>query len=379
MKRRPKPEEDDGGGLDSLLDTMTNVLGILVLVIVTTQLDVKDAVKRIADSDVVKPEALEAAREKLTLTRDQAERIRVQLGAVAPTDDQAVTVQIDDLRRRVDDARANLSVTAKTANEHAVRIAQDSKKLEEAKKRLQEMKETAPQRMELEQDLVKALKEEARLKAVLDRTPVQKAPPPKTVTLPDPRPAPEGARPVTFLCSGNRIYPIAADDLRTVIQQSAEQVVAAKRLDGGPETGVNFDKFKTEFRRQNRNLRDDFFDIEIYAAGIYPRLKFTPREKAGFHEGDVANLKGKFAQLLGALDRTKYYAQFIVLPDSFEIYLPARAVADELGLLSGWDPQPQTYQYTTHLGGTILFGPKPPPPDPNAKPAPPTKPANVID
>lgn len=378
MRRRVKVEEDDGGGLDSLLDTMTNVLGILVLVIVTTQLDVKDAVKRIADSDVVQPEALEAARQKLTLTKDQAEQIRSQLGAVPMSDAGAVTVEIDDLRRTIDETRGSLATTTKTVNEYALKIQQDTKKVEEARKLLQDLKETEPKRMELKERLASALKDEARLKALLDKTPLQRAPPPKTVTLPDPRPAPEGARPVTFLCTGNRVYPIAADDLRTSIAKSAEQVVAARGLDGGPEAGVNFDRFKTEFRRQNRNLRDEFFDLEVYAAGIYPRLKFTPRDKAGFHEGEVVKPRGKFAQILSALDRTKYYAQFIVLPDSFEVYLAARAVADQAGILSGWDPQPQNFQYTTHLGGPILFGPKPPQ-DPNPKPAPPAKPANVID
>ena len=31
MRTRPQNTEDDGGGLDSLLDTMTNVVGILVM------------------------------------------------------------------------------------------------------------------------------------------------------------------------------------------------------------------------------------------------------------------------------------------------------------------------------------------------------------
>jgi len=38
MGRRPK--EDDDGSMDSLLDTMMNVVGILVLVLVVTQLGV---------------------------------------------------------------------------------------------------------------------------------------------------------------------------------------------------------------------------------------------------------------------------------------------------------------------------------------------------
>ena len=36
MKRTRGTDEDDGG-LDSLLDTMTNVVGILVLVLIVTQ------------------------------------------------------------------------------------------------------------------------------------------------------------------------------------------------------------------------------------------------------------------------------------------------------------------------------------------------------
>ena len=46
MKRMRSTDEDDGG-LDSLLDTMTNVVGILVLVLIVTQLSVADVVTRI--------------------------------------------------------------------------------------------------------------------------------------------------------------------------------------------------------------------------------------------------------------------------------------------------------------------------------------------
>ena len=45
--RRQQP--DDDGGLDSLLDTMTNVVGILVLVLIVTQLGVSDKVASITE------------------------------------------------------------------------------------------------------------------------------------------------------------------------------------------------------------------------------------------------------------------------------------------------------------------------------------------
>ena len=46
---RRKNGNDDEGAMDSLLDTMTNVVGILVIVLVVTQLGVGDAVSRITD------------------------------------------------------------------------------------------------------------------------------------------------------------------------------------------------------------------------------------------------------------------------------------------------------------------------------------------
>ena len=43
MARRKTAENDDAGAMDSLLDTMTNVVGILVIVLVVVQLGVGDA------------------------------------------------------------------------------------------------------------------------------------------------------------------------------------------------------------------------------------------------------------------------------------------------------------------------------------------------
>ncbi|MBC8351060.1 MAG: hypothetical protein H8E66_03685 [Planctomycetes bacterium] len=378
MKRRLATDDDDGGGLDSLLDTMTNVVGILVMVLIATQLGVKDAVSRIADSDVVDPAMVEEAREKLLLTKSQRDAIELQLGDLAPVDDDAIKVQLADLRRQMNETRARVNQQNAVANEFALKIETDTKKADAAKKKIKDMADAKVTREKLQVDLDKALDDEARMKALLAETPVQEAPPAKVVTLPDPRPAPEGARQVTFLCANNRVYPIAADDWRDTIRKKAEFIVGARRLDGGPAVGVNEEKFMKEFKKANRRLSDDFFEIEVYASGIYPRLKFIPKENAGATQDEVLKPRSRFQRMLFVLDKSKYYARFIVLPDSYEVYLAARAVSAQAGLLAGWDPQGEGWQYTTYLGGPTLFGPKPPP-NPNAKPAPPSKPANVID
>jgi len=378
MRRNLQVDQEDEGGLDSLLDTMTNVVGILVMVLIATQLGVKDAVSRIADSDVVDAEAIEKAKAKLLLTKNERDTILANLEDLKPVDDNAMKVQLADLRRQLNETHTRIDNEKSVANQFALKIEQDSKKAEAAKKQLEQLADANAKRESLQKELNVSLEEEAKIKALLDDTPVQEAPPPKVVTLPDPRPAPEGARQVTFLCSNNRVYPIAADDWRETIRTKAEFIVNSKRLDGGPSVGVNEDRFMKEFKKLSRTLRDDFVEVELYAAGIYPRLRFTPKKNAGATQEEVLKPRSRFQRLLSVIDRNKYYARFIVLPDSYEVYLAARAVAAEQNLLAGWDPQPESWQYTTHLGGPILFGPKPPP-DPNAKPAPPAKPQNVID
>jgi len=378
MRRQPLQDDDDGGGLDSLLDTMTNVVGILVMVLIATQLGVKDAVKRIAVDKKVSAESLEAAREKLQITRKQRKDIESQLATLKPVDDSQIEVQVADLRRKMEETRDTLAVEEDISNRFAIRIDEDKKKAAAAKKKMEDAKAAAERQKKLSEELTRSLAEESKIKAMLDDTPVQSAPPPKIVTLPDPRPAPAGVKPVYFLCTNNRVYPLAADDWRATIRKKAEYVVSAKRLDGGSLVGVNKERFFKEFKKINRSIRDEFFEIELYASGISPRLKFIPREEAGASEEEVANPRSRFQRILKSVDRSKYYARFIVLPDSFEVYMTAREVVSRYGMLAGWDPQPATYEYTTWLGGSTRFGPKPKP-NPNAPKPPPSKPANVID
>lgn len=363
----PRPVEDDGGGLDSLLDTMTNVVGILVMVLIATQLGVKDAVNRIADSDIVDPAAIESEQANLTLTEEQRDLLLKQLDELKPVDDSAVKVQLEDLRRKMQETRAKLTLEAQETNRFSQRIADDTKKAEDAKKKVADAATEKEKMLKLQEEVNQQLAAELKLKAQLDRTPVQEAPPPKVLTLPDPRPAPPDARQVIFLCSNNKVYPIAADDWRATVRKKAEFIVKSKRLDGGPSVGVDKERFLTEFKRANRSMRDDFFEVELFDADIYPRLRFIPKENSGATEDEISNPRSRFQQMLNVLDKDKYFARFIVLPDSFEVYLTARAATDAKGILSGWDPQAEGWQYTTNLGGPILFGPKPPP-DPNAKP-----------
>jgi hypothetical protein len=379
MKRYPRIENEDDG-LGSLLDTMTNVVGILVLVLIATQLGVKDAVDRISESDLVTPEALEQARETLKLTAQQRDILQTQLRDSRVTDSETVKVKLQDLRRQRDAAKQNLQQEQGIVNQFAVKLDGDKKKAATAKKTIADSLKAKEQYAVLSREVTQALEEEARLKALLSKTPVQKAPPAKIVTLPDPRPAPKGVQPLYFLCTRNRVFPIADDDVRMVARKQAELIVKGKGLFGGPEVGVNKEGLLREFAKVAHDLPDKFFKVELYASGIYPRLRFIPSDKSGASLREIRTPRSRFHKMLNTVDPRKYYARFVVLPDSYEVYLAAREVMNRKGVLAGWDPQAADWQFTTHLGGSVLFGPKPPPPKPNPNPPKtPPRPQNVID
>jgi hypothetical protein len=375
MRRRGG--DDEAGGLDSLLDTMTNVVGILVIVLVVTQMGVKDAVDRISKGDAVDPEKLAEMEKLLEEARDERNQLLVALQDVKPVDDTQFTKRMSLLNE-------NLASEQQTLNQIKQQQQQENKKIEEARKKAaqaaKKIEENEQEREKVKAELEEALQKLAKLEAVLDNTPERQQLPPKVVNLPDPRPAPDGIKPAILVCAGNKIYPVNHEDFLDKARKRAEYVVKSKGLDRDPKAGIDPKKFIEEMNE--RKYRDDFIETEIIASGRYPRMIFRPREGGGSDVKEVEGARSRFRSLLKTLDPAKYYCRFFVLPDSYDVYVSARNVTAELGLLAGWEPVSDGWRYEANIGGSVSLGPPPPPPDPNApkpKPRPPTKPQNVID
>ena len=84
MARRRSGGGDEDGGLDSLLDTMTNVVGILVLVLIVTQLSVQDVVETVLEENQVDVQQIEEAKKQLEEKKKEVEDLERIL--VAPED-----------------------------------------------------------------------------------------------------------------------------------------------------------------------------------------------------------------------------------------------------------------------------------------------------
>jgi len=336
MRREKK---QGGASLDSLLDTMTNVVGILVILLTVTQLGVSDAVKRISTTSTIKPEQIDEAQRRFKDLYSLYIQLKERLEALLEQgDDEEVAAKLRRLKKEIEDCEANIAVLMENRE---ARKAKAELELKALRDEIQQVLDK--QKREAEEKLAKRAKiadEVASLKAQLAQTHVPEALPAKIVNLPNPRPAPEGTQPKTFLCRGGRVMFVDVEGIREVAQKRTMFIIRRRKLGRDP------------------------------AAGRVPKLVLKRREDAGETAEEVTRASSRYQREIKRTDPDEFYLQFLVWPDSFEAYLEARKLSSKRGLLAGWQAQTTSGEYTIDLGGDLRVGPPPPPPKPKPKPKP---------
>jgi hypothetical protein len=355
-----RPRKSGGGSLDSLLDTMTNVVGILVILLTVTQLGVSDAVKRIGDTESVKPEALEAVLERLRELLAVRAELEARLKALGQEDDGVDAAErLRKLRKRIADYQADTEVLSE--NEAKKRQAELELLAwkEEAERRKKEADELLARRNTGAEELASM---RAKLAEAIDLGPVQ----PKIIYLPNPRPAPEGAKPSTFLCREGRVMAVDAEQIQDWAQKRAAFIIQRRRLGRDPAAGIDPKILVDEFNQDPG--RDRNFDVRMTVAGRVPKLVLKRKPEAGETAEQIERTTSRYQQQIRRTAPGEFYLQFLVWPDSFEVYLKAREIAASRGLLAGWKPQTTTGEHVIEFGANLLLGPPPPPPKPRPKP-----------
>ena len=380
MRARLREDQDDGG-LDSLLDTMTNVVGILVLVLVVTQLGVADVISRITSDRVIGSSDLVEIRNELSGKQNELDELNRILIDPTIIDPERLREELSRKRDLLDRRRSLLS-EKKTEKEVAeLKISDAKQATQEAET---EIRTNDLRRQELANLITEALQKKADIEAKLDETPDLPAPPEFEITIPNPRPAPKGATQVMLVCAENRLYPVNAGKFREAAHEKAVAIITRFNLGQDPAQGIDAESFKKHFERMKD--QDDFFNIEYYVQNDRdPRIRFIPRAGRGASIRELVNPRSRIrTRWLVNFDPNRYFARFFVLPDSYEMYVTARRLFSDGGILAGWEPQGEKWQLTSGIPGGIRLGPPPPPkpPDPtraSEKPKPPAKPPNLID
>ena len=332
MARRRK--DDAGISLDSLLDTMFNVVGILVLVLVLTQLSVSGALQRlqtqVENLPEIDPEALELAEQRAQELREQVERL-TEDAEVAETEMKEDRITLERLEGQI--ARLK-ELTALDPELKAER--QRIEELLEQRRKEQE---------ELTTDVADASEELQRLKALLAETPERKELPDEVVTLPNPRKAPEGYEPMHVLIANQKVYVYYRDVLEERIRKSIEAVRMMPE-DEKHIGGRHREMFKRRF--EVRPVKNPFFNTEPEIIGGYEnivRFEFVPREDGGETIEQMNESSSLYRRALHEAAATQRYIRFWVKMDSFRTYLRARALADQRDVPAGWELRGDNWTY----------------------------------
>jgi hypothetical protein len=308
--------------LDSLLDTMSNVVGILIVLVAVSQFGIGEAVERIRLQEA-----------------EGATQIRVELDAI-----EAAGARLDGELARSREVWAGLSEKSSGLRAELAATESDLVRLQRlpanpeffglgAGELSAELDKRTAQRRKLEEAIGAA---EAKTEATRGRWQDALEIPSEIVTrLPDPRPAPAHLKPATVLCRYGRAGPVA---LGALIEVRKEAIGSA--LGVVPGKGLRID------REDGRWIENHFGKIEVAAQGLRwetrsggPYLGFFLSWLYEQRGETAARLRQPDAALHAWLSRVDAKSEFVrlaVWPDSFEVYLEARAQAEKLGLHVGW-------------------------------------------
>lgn len=390
MSRRKS--ESVGLNMDSLMDALTNVVGLLVLLLVFLQLGLGDAVKSIrekhpelfglSDQDVEKVRELEKVQEK---QRAELEKKRTD---------------VESALKKVQDAVAAEKLKQKPPPAVATPL-----KVEEVQKLLadhQKKEET------LQKEFSKLDEQLARLLAQLGKTPEPQAASNTTLTLPDPYAPPAGYEPIFFFCNDNRIICLDLPKMReaaagrieanrsafewknpadkgklTPVQGSqGPRKANVKPVDASKTLVYDGKKIQDTFNATPLLLQDFKVTFMIRDTATSVNLLLQPLENKGETKADLMGSHSKYVGVLSMFraKKQKVYAQFLVSADSFEVYHEARALIQKYEIPAGWQIM-YGAQWEVTLSQPIKVHQRvvPPPPVTPAIPPKPAPPRKLLD
>jgi len=374
MARRRSKTSATSGNMDSLLDALTNVVGILVIVLVAVQISSQEAAKRMEEM-IKKIDPQEQQKIDQQAAEAKAELAELQ---------QAI--QDEQSRGKVDPEKllASLKEELAAAEEKAKQdllLAQAAEKEAEEKRLAAEelRKRLLVQLAQLEEKEKKFIASKDDLFAKLEDTPIPKPPPPKEVRPPTPRDVPRDPKngnpllqPRTVLVKDGKVIPFVdpgkqmetaiKNRLKMIIQKNNIQVGEGNFIPDANQAQKMIDEFNSD------PAKNKYFEISLLRQGNRINVQIKPTEECGEEPQDA--VRGIFQTVLRN-NQGKWYLNYLVEPESFEAYMAIRKVTDSAGYYAGWKPiDPGSYNHI--LGSGYAIGVRPParPPDPNRKPGP---------
>lgn len=341
----------------ALMDTMTNVVGVLTIVLVMIGISLASAVHKVlSDLPPVTPAQVaevKAAVDKMTATQ-QASKERVK----ALDKPEFSPAQL----KRLEEELRQLEITVK---DKGIKLYDLAALREESGKRTDELAKT-------KETVDKLLAERDRLKALLDETPLPKPPDPTQIRIPDSRDIPQDAAIFYCFIRGDQAHiidlPRASRMLEDFITRKKSDLTREIVKQKGKPDKIIFDQNKVIASINARNLgsRGQKITMTQNPFGTRPtfRIDINP-DKGDASLDDMKVPNGPFHRMMATIaSYPKAVLIFKVRPDGFATYLEAREIADRATIPCGWE-----IDGNSHMVGAVDVAvnrlQEPPPPDPN--------------
>lgn len=353
-----------GGNLDALMDTLTNVVGILIIILIMVQVGVGQSLKKIvSDLPEVSPERLVEIREEAEEQRAQHEKLKEL---------------IEGQQRRVEADRAELArlnpqlATLETSPEASAvpilettairgKVLDNSRELDQLRRKTAEL-----------------LAEQQRLKALLDTTPVAALPADKIVRIPNSRPLADNAKLEHYLVMGGQLYNYDPDGAKKLFQQEFQAARTRlekdkiKNNDGTTTIIYDQDKVVKHFAQRQLNLRGLDINVPYNQTGTRLTLNITPRPGAGEPIEAATQFGSRFQNDLRRHKSANAIIWFHVTKGAFDAYLQARDLCEAVGIGAGWEliTNADVSEPITDFEVNRMVEPATPPPRPPTTPRP---------
>ena len=351
---------DDEANLDSLLDTLFNVVGILVIMLVVILLGMDEAVSRITEAAFEEnlPEVSEAQLQQKIAEQYQLAQYLAQLQQqpLNRPDDSEVNRSKSQIQALIEQLKKELA----SLDDYNVNLPELQTKLKQLEDELKRLRT----------DHTKAEDEVERLEGLLDQTPVQAAVEPKIVNLPNPRPAPEGVEPTIFFCRYGRVIQLDEERLMK-LASSRTRSIKLRDIPAGKDNLGGKDVSPWVQLFEKAVVGSPFVRLKLKPIGRYLYMEFQMNKDKGDDAKRVLDNNSVIARAVRAASIKKGWARVYVWPDSYDVYLAFRQVTEKHNLPAGWIPQYTTAEYRVRVPNIVLDVPRPKP-----RPKPATPPSN---
>jgi hypothetical protein len=373
MARKSRPHDEELPFV-ALMDTMTNVVGVLIIVLVLIGLGLARSVKKVlSDLPMVDAAEHEKLKEEMQQFKDLQD----------PAEIQEKIAKLQAELQKIMEALKALDAQQQKNPVVLVDIEKLKKQLEAAQKERNDRK-TAVDGLLAEID---------KLKIKLDTTPPYVPPADIGVNLPNTKPMPDKAEIHRFLISENRIMHLANTDFRKNIEQELRRgrkdytvkqdvvkdptgkPVMKKEANGQTmvqkKTVFDSAKMTAFFNAANVGNRDTKVEVVQQPNSPNVQMRIVPKPGGGETIEQIKSATSQFRSVFNALKSDKKSViWFHVCRDSIPAYLAIRDMVDAVGVPVGWDLVDRpVYSENFSQDFMVEFTPPPAPPvDPNKPP-----------